>query len=191
MAPYDIEPFPSRVEERSESIVFETEPLDCRGYAARERKTLSLHENHLSIAYELENVGNRVLETHEYRHNFVSIDGHAPGPDYTLQLAQGLALPDAELPSLLERNGQQWCWKTNVEEAFLCTAMGPFSVSGAAWQLKHEPTGATIRETVSLPIARFGLWCASHVVSCEAFVDIELQPGERQTWTRDYEFIAP
>lgn len=189
-APYEIEPFPWRVEEREDCIVFEVEPLDCRGYAARERKTVSLHENRLSVAYELKNVGHRVLETHEYCHNFVSIDGHAPGLDYTLQLADGLSLPNAELPSLLSRNGQQWRWKANVEEDFLCTAMGPFSVSGAAWQLRHEPSGVTMRETVSLPIARFGLWCAPHVVSCEAFIDIDLQPGDRQTWTRDYEFMA-
>ena len=191
MAPYEIEPFPMRVQEQDDTVVFETEPLSCRGYTVRERKTLSLHENRLRIAYELENVGNRVLETHEYCHNFVSIDGHAPGPDYSLQLAQGLSLPDAELPSVLGRNGRQWRWKTNVEEDFLCTAMGPFSVSGAAWQLRHEPSGVAMSETVSLPIARFGLWCAPHVVSCEAFIDIELQPGDCQTWTREFEFIAP
>ena len=61
---------------------------------------------------------------------------------------------------------------------------------GDSWEIRHDPSGVAVRGTEQFPLSRFALWGTTHVVSAEAFVRIDLQPGEQQQWSRDYEFIA-
>ena len=94
--PYLIESFEWQIESAPDALQFECPPLPCRGYAARLRHTLSVRENALVLDTELENVGERVLRTREYRHNFLSLDGEGPGPKLALETSFALVPLDAE-----------------------------------------------------------------------------------------------
>ena len=76
--PYEIvAPFPIHVTANATQATFTVEPLECRGYAVRLTKTVTVEGAELTIAYTLENVGEKPIVTTEYVHNFLGIDGHA------------------------------------------------------------------------------------------------------------------
>jgi hypothetical protein len=189
-ATYEMKPFPVRIEQSESRIVYEMDSLPCRGYETRLRKTVQLRDNSLDIFYELKNTGSKAIHTHEYNHNFLTIDGHPPGPSYVLRLAKGIAFPSNELlPPLVFSDGDIR-WKSAVPAPFLSGVSVSVKPKGPAWELIHEPSGVGVRERVDFPISHFSLWSAPHLVAPEAFITIDLSPGEVQTWTRQYDFFA-
>jgi len=190
---YSLTPFTRRVTSGEGWARMESEPLPCRGYAAREVKTLRVEENTLSIAYELENVGTQAIRTHEYCHNFLAIDGRGPGEGCVLRVAQGLSASDT--PDLLQQEGSTVRWLHAPEASFLCrffaSGQAPGKIDGPVWELSLEPEGVAVSEALSAPVAGLSLWCASHVASPEVFVDIDIEPGQTQSWTRTYRFTGP
>ncbi len=189
-ADYEMKSFPVRTQKSDTRVVYEMDPLPCRGYEARLSKTVQIRGNTLDIFCELENVGTKPLRTREYNHNFIAINGQPVGPGYRLRFAEGIAFAPDELSPLLTHSNGEICWKSPVPTDFFCPASGPFEATGPAWELIHEPTGGGMNETVDFSIAHLGLWCAPHVIAPEVFVSIDLSPGERQSWRRSYEFFA-
>lgn len=185
---YALAPFPVEVQVDAHSAQFVTLPVPCRGYAARLKKTISLSDCDLRIAYELDNVGEEWLCTHEYVHNFIAIDGHAPGPDYELRLGAGTRLH--HIPPSMTADGDCIRWLTAPTRAFLAQTMlgGEGSPADPLWTLTHHGEGVGVSESVDVPVSHLALWCAPHLVSPEAFVEIDLAPGATARWTRHYRF---
>lgn len=217
--PYDIaQPFPIRIDAASQQARFVVDPLDCRGYATRLTKTVSVEENCLQIAYHLENVGSRPIATHEYCHNFVAIDQQPVGPAYQLRFPfqvtfeeihetyRGLLppllrsiIPSFILKRLVKRslrmdvldiNDQQVSWKFTPVRPFYCRPLGYSKTDQPQWELIYTPSGVGMREYDDFAPTRVTLWGTGHVVSAEIFNDINLSPGQSQSWLRRYEFFA-
>ncbi|MBU5444597.1 hypothetical protein [Paenibacillus sp. MSJ-34] len=192
-ADYKATPFEVEVRTDRRSAEFVVHPADCRGYAARLAKTVTLQGSGLSIRYLLENVGSRPIRTHEYTHNFIGIDGHPIGPDYRLAFSFPVAAAQMEpdyTPRVLEFGGRDIRWRHAPEREFYCRLEGFGSGEAVSWEAMHLPSGAGMRETVTRPASMIALWGAPHVVSPEVFVEIDLRPGESMTWTRTYEFFG-
>lgn len=185
--PYEIQPFPVHVETGVDKVVFTSEPLACRGYAARLTKSLSIQDNKLLIEYRLENVGERSLKTTEYVHNFIGIDGHRIGPDYELRLPYPIEL--SEPAEIFELSDNRISWRWTPESDFYCIPGGFPGGEVHQWELMHKPSGVGIREESRLPVGRVCLWGTTHVASPEVFIGINLAPGDTQTWSRGYEFL--
>ena len=182
--PHEIEPFAvtmSRTERVAEFIV---EPRECRGYAARLVKRLSIDGNTLRIGYRLDNVGIKPLETSEYVHNFLCLGGQPIGPAYRL------SVPAANLDWLtapLLADGTDITWAQTPSEAFYgrTTALAAFD---SFWELSCG--GLTVRERTDQPWDTFALWGTASVVSPEAFIPIRVLPGECMIWERVYTFTG-
>jgi hypothetical protein len=185
--PYEIEPFPIQVATEEDRVIFTVEPLPCRGYEARLTKTLSLHEHRLRIDYRLENVGTELLETTEYYHNFIGIDGHAVGGDYRLRLPYPIELPEAQ--EIFDIKGNELRWRWQPEGDFYGQPRGFGDEPGHRWELIHKPSGVGLREESRFKVERVALWGTTHVISPEAFIKIAVAPGDEQTWCREYEFF--
>lgn len=201
---YPIQPYSLRVETSPGVIRFEFAPLTCRGYAARLVKTVSVLGNSLSIDYALDNVGSLPIHTHEYCHNFLALNGHAVGPDYRLQLShplEPLYHPDiVDNPEFLTwTQAPTQPWKHDLErgpatsspEPCITEELIPAPVPAGReywWQLNHVPSGLQVRETLDCPWSTMVLWYAPHVVSPEAFVAVDVEPGETMEWRRTYAF---
>ena len=198
--PYEIvAPFPTRVMTGPTQARFTVEPLDCRGYAVRLTKTVTVEGAGLTIAYTLENVGEKPIVTTEYVHNFVRIDEHAIGPDYRLRMPYTIAFATppaafvdhmAQMMAVLDVHGGDIRWKATPEGNFYCRPLGFAATDAAQWELVHEPSGVGMREFDDFTPARVVVWGAAHVVSAEIFIPLNIQPGETQYWTRRYEFFA-
>jgi len=224
--PYEIaQPFHIQVEETENQARFVVDPLDCRGYAAQLTKTVSLRSNELLVEYHLKNVGSRLIDTHEYCHNFIGINGQAVSPDYHLRLPYHVALedmrpsfrvmfrkmgpvllrkyaPDFLLNRLVDRYIQRMTEVLDFrgghihfiyrpESPFFCRLQGFALTQSPQWDLLHIPSEVGMREYDDFPPARVAIWGTTHVISAEVFVDIRLQPGESQSWSRRFEFLAP
>ncbi len=182
--PHEIEPFPMTASATGDSAGFTVEPRECRGYAARLVKRLAVKEDTLRIGYGLENVGTRPLETHEYVHNFLCLDGQPVGPDYRL------SVPTASLDWLtppLRADGERITWAQTPHEAFYGRTSA-FAAADPCWGLSGG--GLAVRECTDRPWMTFALWGTDSVVSPEAFVAVRVPPGGRMAWERTYTFTS-
>lgn len=91
MRTYDTEPFEIRTETGENCVSFYTEPRELGGYALREKKTVSIHDNVLSVDYEVENAGSLEFEYSEYCHNFLTLDFDGVRNSYNLNMQMGNA----------------------------------------------------------------------------------------------------
>lgn len=218
------QPFPIEINASKKQVIFTVHPIECRGYAARLTKQISVENNRMMIQYELENTGEKSILTNEYVHNFIGINQRPIGPDYTLRFPQKIAFEDItpmvrnQLPqwirrflpffadtaarkyiqkqvSILNVNDRELSWHRTPTTPFYCRltnlqqlrepSEGEFCTM---WELHHSDDGLFMSEKVNFPPERIALWGTTHVVSVEVFKKIELLPGDKDTWARQYEF---
>ncbi|MBR6321369.1 MAG: hypothetical protein IKR59_00745 [Lachnospiraceae bacterium] len=91
MRTYEVDPFEIRAEAGEDSVTFYTEPRELCGYALREKKTVSIHDNVLAVDYEVENAGSLEFEYSEYCHNFLTLDFEGVRNSYNLNMQMGNA----------------------------------------------------------------------------------------------------
>ncbi|MFP4979009.1 hypothetical protein ACE6ED_26660 [Paenibacillus sp. CN-4] len=191
---YPEQPFQVRVNVTAEEVNYEAEPADCRGYSARLQKTIRLLENRLIINYTLTNTGVKPIETEEYVHNFVGINGAKVGKTYELMFpgpAEVSAPESAYTEQLLQAEDNRISWTAEPDRQFYCLLKGCDAEAQAyRWKLVHKPTGASVSESGSFPVAKAALWGDRHVISPEIFIQLSVQPGENASWWREYCFEA-
>ena len=182
--------FPIAVHCEADSTTFTVEPVDCRGYAARLVKVLSVVDNALEIAYHLENTGELPIRTNEYVHNFVGINQHTFGPDYQLTFPYKPVIESpSEMNEILEVSGNTIRQREAPVAPFYARLLGFQPTDQPQWELAHLPSGVRMRETVDFSPVRVAMWGVNHVISVEVFIDIHLQPGESKRWRRRFEFL--
>ena len=195
--------FPIEIEAGPAQAKFVVAPLDCRGYAVRLTKTVSVQQQWLSIAYQLENTGSKVVDTHEYCHNFLGIDRQLMGPDYRLRFPYQIeleTLPNmpvplrdtlrgAPLPEILAFNGGDFSLRSTPQTAFYFRPLVYSQTQASQWELVHLPSGVGLREYDDFAPRRVAVWGTTHVISAEIFIDIHLEPGQSLAWTRRFEFF--
>lgn len=188
--------FPVQVETENDKVRIVIEPVNCRGYAARLVKTITVQDDYVVIAYRLENTGRRPIATHEYCHNFCGIDQHLLGPDYRLRVPYHIALGDMpamwrqRLGEVLSIEGGDIRCRATPQHPFYCRPQGFGRTQEPQWELVHVPSGVGLREYDDFAPVRVAVWGTTHVISAEVFVGIDLQPGERLAWSRRYEFFV-
>ena len=91
MGRYETDPFEVRYECTGNKAVFCTEPKEIDGFALRQKKTVSVHDNVLSVDFEVENAGFRDFEYSEYCHNFLTLDFDGVRNSYNLNMQMGNA----------------------------------------------------------------------------------------------------
>lgn len=178
-------------QEDAQNIKFTVYPENCNGYAARLEKSISIEGNRLQIAYQLTNKGTRLIRTEEYNHNFLGIDGHSVGPEYALRFPFAIKPWSDELETMdgVVIEGAEVTWAGKPDKPFYFRIDGFEScTSDWLWELRHLPSGVSVREISSFPVSSAAVWGAGHVVSPEMFIDIKLAPGESKKWARVYEF---
>ncbi len=212
-----IEPFPIQVETAADRVSFSVQPVACRGYAFRTTKTLRVVGNRLELVESIENVGEKALHTEEYLHNFIAIDEHPLGPEYLLQFLntwQPLEIAEAYrplLPGLLKKlprfalelllkqfmdnrilvvKDNEVTLRSKPRKAFYGRTAGLAASEQAQWQISHLPSRVLLREYTDFTPWRVVIWGTAHVISAEVFVDLQVAPGEKRSWTRRFEFGA-
>jgi len=190
--PYSVLPFDVHVETGCDVITFHTESKECQGFEASVNKRISMDGNRLTIAYELLNTGNKPIRTEEYSHNFMRIDGHDYGPDYTLTFSFPIKVENMEqvyTPQVLQVSSNEIRFNEVPQHDVYLNPSVPVENSEIYWELIHEPSRVGVRETCNFPVGKLAVWGTAHVVSPEVFAVIDLNPGESQVWQRTFDFF--
>ena len=92
--------------------------------------------------------------------------------------------------NVLVVEGNDLSLNTVPERPFFRLLGGYAQTEQPQWELVHTPSGVGMREYDDFRPVRVAVWGTTHVISTEVFVEIDLQPGETQTWSRRYEFLG-
>ncbi|MBI9014792.1 MAG: hypothetical protein JEZ08_21355 [Clostridiales bacterium] len=184
---YPVEPFQHEVIVEESSITFSSETPKINGYAVKYRKTIRVVNTEIIIDYSLENVGNKIIETTEYCHNFVSINNASIGPEYNLRFSYPLEV-DVRVGSLSVGHNNI-SWDESGDDVFYLKLKNVSKATNQFFELIHKPSNVGFRETSKFVLERVAVWGMAHVVSPESFIKIKLGIDEKQSWERVYRFF--
>lgn len=200
-AKYDIDYFPVTFSADKTSVEFVTEPIPCMGYAVRQKKKISICDNTLTVEYYMENVGEKTIDTQEYCHNFISIDGMAVSPDYVISTPQLRDYGNEAFKSVsvghegeatnIIGNGHGFTFAKNDVEVSLAAPdlNGISNEVPFKWSFAHKGAKAHIDYEESYVPDYLAIWTADHIVSPEFMSRITLAPGESTSWSRKLTFV--
>ncbi|MCQ2446383.1 MAG: hypothetical protein MJ141_05845 [Clostridia bacterium] len=166
---------------------------EINGYKAELEKKITIEDNTMTIDYKLSNTGSKHISTEEYIHNFVCVDGQYVGPNYKVEVAfkpdeKMLEMSKARQPEFEYKDGVITFNKTFEGRAFYAKGFEVKECGGAHWKLTEANSGCSVSETDSFAAPYMACWGTKYVFSPEAFIQIELDPGEEMTWSRSYKF---
>ncbi len=202
---YEVQPFPLSARFEKDRAVFVQEPILCLGVAARITKTVAVEGADLYTETTLENVGTRPLRLREYQHNFVSLNGMPVGPGYRLRLPMDGTIGEItdaaydvrdfhiRRSGYMKAEGDSIVWLKTMDghgfhKVTLQKDLHP--ERGAYWELTHDSLPLSVREGLSFCPQELVLWGVEHCVCTEAYIPLEVQPGQAFTWKRQWQFRA-
>jgi len=187
-----VEVFPWTVHATSTTLVFKQSGSDPKGFAYEYVKRLQLLPDRpgFAIINTLKNTGTNPLSIDHYMHNFILIDSQPIGPDYAVTFPwQPQPQPNAAGMSFLQIGTDSiklikdvpdgpsfWVPMTvNPKDANCVTVLNPARNVAITIQGDRE-------------LARFTLYGEHNAICPEAFVQIDLAPGQTTSWRTTYLF---
>ncbi|TLX74943.1 hypothetical protein E9993_11155 [Labilibacter sediminis] len=196
--PYDFfhnyinKPFEFSEVRGKDSVVFHCLNKDFDSAFFLEKK-FTITEDGFTIDYLLENVGNKVIETTEYTHNFLSLGARKVSPNTKL-IFKG-EIKEKQFDKGLKANAtcmddsHTIAWHQIPESDFFFEDIAIPQSKKINWTLIDEELKMGICEQVDFKPAKINLWGRGHVVSPEIFKSIKLKPGEQDQWQRQYKIF--
>lgn len=191
---YECTPFKHVVEKIGQTeIIFRTLPSPCMGYAAQSVRKVTAEENRITMEIQMSNVGERTFEVREYCHNFLSIDGMALGPDYSLTLPAGLHM-DRQFfgngPEPFDIIGnivrpRRACF---TPASFRLQTGDFFDKMPFFWRIHHDGANVTVEGMDFFRPYEVKIWANDHMLCPEVFFCRSLEPGQSCEWKRQWSF---
>jgi mono/diheme cytochrome c family protein len=147
----------------------------------------------MNIEHSLHNTGQKPIDTNVYDHNFLHIDGQAPGPDYTITTPFQIKSDRAPNKDFAEIRGNQIVYlKVLADQNRVATPMRGFSDRASDYDVRVEnkKAGVGLRITGDRPLQNEALWSIRAVLAVEPFIHISVAPGEEFTWKMTYSYYA-
>lgn len=195
---YDVTPFPVKHTLTDTKLVFETEALPCLGYAVTQKKSIEIEGNCLNIEFELTNVGEKTIETGEYCHNFLNVDGYAVGPEYEIKTpnlrdfgSEAVYCRNATEPSNLVGCGHGFTFRGYDGKIMLAEAdmEGMDKSVPFKWEIHNKAAKAHIEAEDYLTPEKVVFWITDHLIAPEFIQNIKVAPGETACWARKLTFV--
>lgn len=179
-----------------DQIMFRTIAKPCEGYAVEEVKIVTVKNNQIFMETQIMNVGTKAIDTEEYCHNFLSLDGMALGRDYELMLPIIKQQPRRRLMNCNDERGcfcgipggVGFCEMAAVASMLIFPDEEINKEINASWTMYHHGAGISVSEEDSFPASWVGIWATDHILSPEIKHRISIKPGEKDTFTRCWTF---
>ena len=184
------------VHSQADAIEFRHELGDpSSGYGYDYRKSVSLAQGRpeMVLEHRLRNTGQRPIQSRVYNHNFLYLDGQAPGPDISISFPfplQASPAPDAQLAEI--RGNQILFRKTLAGQDRVYFVIGGFGADPKDFDIRIENrrAGAGLRITSDRPLSHAALWTIRAPLSVEPFINLNIAPGAEFTWQVRYQFYT-
>ena len=190
---YEIDPFEIQIENAEEWVKYIVHPKDCRGYSTKLMKKIELSRNSFTISYELENTGIRKIQTNEYCHNFIAINKLNIDEHYTLRVPCEIIKPSFMIEAVNPENAvilnpNSVNFNCTPEKDFFYSPLTEFRSEHGEWDITHDRIGVGMKENTDFIPEMMNVWGGKHVISPELFIKIDLEPGQKLKWRRNYMF---
>jgi hypothetical protein len=193
-ANFEIDPFEIRTEAEADSVTFTVLPRECRGYAMKLTRKISISGDCLLLNNTLENTGFRIIHTNEYCHNFMSVNGMPVGPGLQLsvpgKIMDPMEMVEAVNPGhVVKLNECVMEFTGQPAGDFFFSPFTDFNYHKGSWQITEKRTGLGVGEETDFIPEMMNVWGTTHVISPEIFIPIIVGAGETQYWQRKYRFF--
>ena len=178
-----------------DSVEFTQELSDSSGYGYVYRKTVRLVKGkaQMQIEHSLRNTGTKPIDTNVYDHNFLRIDGEAPGPDYTVTVPFSIRSNRPPNKDFAEIQGNRILYlKPLANQDRVATPMQGFGDQPGDYDVRVEnkKAGVGLRITSNRPLQSEALWSIRAVLAVEPFIHVAAAPGQEFTWNLNYDYYA-
>lgn len=165
------------------------------GYAYVYRKVLRLARGkpELTIEHSLKNTGRRAIEDQVYDHNFLFLDGQAPGPGVAITVPFQITTSRPPDKNFAEVRGNQIVYLKTLEgEERVAMPLEGFGGTAKDYDIRVEnrKTGAGMRVTGDRPLASEALWSIRAPLAMEPYIALNVAPGAEFTWKYTYEYYT-
>lgn len=167
------------------------DPTGAYSYEYRKVLRVTAGRPELVIEHSLKNTGTKSIETPQYNHNFLTLDGAATGPELAIVTTFPIKTSQPPDPAMAVIKGNEIQYtKTLTGEERVTFSLEGFGKDAKSYDLRVEnrKTGAGVRITGNRPLARLPLWSIRSVLSIEPFVDVTTAPGQTTSWTYTYTY---
>lgn len=163
-------------------------------------KTLKLAKNEpvLLLEHRLKNIGSKPIDSQVYDHDFFMIDKTPTGPGMVVHfpftpqpktsLAPRAAIDGHDLVYLQELGSQEPQARSATVSSFLTGYSD--KPSDYDFTVENKKTGARVQQTADMPISKLNFWSISSTVCPEAYIHLNVAPGQTTHWTIRYRFFA-
>jgi hypothetical protein len=180
-------------------VIFTCNSGKVNGFAYLYTKEISLTENGFSTKYTLKNIGEKVLETDEYVHNFIRFEksktkkGQKLIFNWEIEESKLQEKIDPYNSLKIQRNEIIFLNTPKKKEFFLGGLSGEPVINEDSkiqgkWTLVDKNLGISMSETCDFNIEKADLWGHSEDISPELFYSFSIKPGETTSWTRTIEY---
>ncbi len=174
----------------------------ANGYGYRFTKVLTAHENPrrvvrspvIRLEYVLKNTGEKRITTDFYNHNFFNVDADPIGPNYSFAFPVDVKAKDlkGKFGDLVELNDKAFRFKDKLPSGEFVmaelTGFDPKDEKHRTFEMRHKPSGVTVKVQHSYPFAKFNVWGIKTTICPEPYMAIDLKPGEEMKWSITYTF---
>ncbi len=164
------------------------------GYAYVYTKTLKLdkHRPVLILEHEIKNTGTKTMDLEVYDHDFFMLDGAPTGPGMIVRFPFE---PKAERPMepRAKIDGKEIVYLQEIPPRASATSfLTGYSNSPSDYDItvENQKTGVGVEQTSTSPIARFNFWSIHTTICPEAYIHLNIPPGQTAHWTIHYRFYA-
>jgi hypothetical protein len=139
----------------------------------------------------VENTGKKNIDSMEYCHNFLTIDGMAVGPDYVIETPDMTDRGSGVINGIFRgcRKGYTF-GDYDPKASLLFPDIKDIRMDKCfSWTMRNTAAKAAIEVKDHFKPGHLAIWQADHMISFEVFHVISLKPGESDEWVREWTFI--
>jgi hypothetical protein len=167
-------------------------PQSAIGYAYKKTLKLDPHAPVLILEHELKNTGTKAIETEVYDHDFFMLDGAPTGPGMVARFPfEPKAAKDLGNGAKVEGKEIVYGRELQTGEAASSFLTG-YSSNASDYDIfvENQTTGVGVEQSSDSPIARLNFWSIRTTICPEAYIHLNIAPGQTVHWTIRYRFYA-
>jgi len=183
------------VSKHAGSVEFEQQLHDAvmgYGYVYRKVVRLVAGQPEMALEHSLRNTGSRTIESTVYDHNFLVLDGQAPGPDFAITVPYQIQ-PGPAGSGPVEVRGNHIVYLKAIEGhavgAIRATGFGA-SASDNDIRIENRKVGAGMHITGDRPLAALSLWSIKTTLAMEPTIRMKIEPGGEFQWKISYRYYV-
>lgn len=172
---------------RNGEILFRQNSGNLDGYAYEYEKCIRLVPGKpvLEISYRLRNTGKKRIQTTQYAHNFIALNGSIPPGTLLRYPGKFHIMPKRPQPPYTKQGTDLLFGKLKISFSRV------YPEFTANWSVITFPDGEKLCVKEAYIPCRLALYTGTNHICPESFIPIDLSTGKIMEWKRSYHILTP